>query len=82
MAKLLSLQIDRDLAKEVMRELFGDTDEAELLDAALHRRLRGKPERLNDPRECQKILAYLIRQGFSASAASSAIRGLRGSKVK
>ena len=74
MGKLLSLQIDRDLAKEVMRDLFDETNEDELLEAALNRRLRGKPERLEDPRERQKILAYLVRQGFSASAASSAIR--------
>ena len=74
MGKLLSIQIDRDLAREIIRDLFGDEDEAQLLEAALDRRLRGKPERLNDPGERRKILAYLVRQGFSASAASSALR--------
>ena len=74
MGKLLSIHIDRDLAREIIRDLFGDEDEAQLLEAALDRRLRGKPERLNDPGERRKILAYLVRQGFSASAASSALR--------
>ena len=74
MGKLLSIHIDRDLAREIIRDLFGDEDEAQLLEAALDRRLRGKPERLNDPGERRKILAYLVRQGFSASAASAALR--------
>jgi SOS response regulatory protein OraA/RecX len=70
----MTLRIDRDLAKEVVRELFGETDEAELLETTLARRLRGTPERLNDPRERQKIHAYLVRQGFSTTAARNAIR--------
>ncbi len=65
MGKLLSIHIDRDLAREIIRDLFGDEDEAQLLEVALDRRLRGKPERLNDPGERRKILAYLVRQGFS-----------------
>ena len=76
-AKLLAMQIDRDLAKEVVRELFGDENEEAIIDKALDRRLRGKTERLKDPKERQKLLAYLVRQGFSASAASAAIRRVR-----
>ena len=74
MGKLIAMQIDRDLAKEVVRELFGEEDEGALLERTLETRLRGNAERLKDPRERRKILAYLIRQGFSASAASAAIR--------
>lgn len=74
LGKLIAMQIDRDLAKEVVRDLFGETDEEELLARALERRLRGKPERLKDPRERRSILAYLVRQGFSASAASALMR--------
>jgi regulatory protein len=74
MGKLIAMQIDRDLAKEVVRELFREEDEDALLDKTLEIRLRGNPERLKDPRERRKILAYLVRQGFSASAASAAIR--------
>jgi regulatory protein len=74
MGKLLSIHIDRDLAREIITDLFGDEDETQLLEAALDRRLRGKTERLSDPGERRRILAYLVRQGFSASAASSAMR--------
>ena len=74
MRKLLSMHIDRDLAREIVREEFGEEEESALIDNALQRRLRGKPERLRDPKERQKLMAYLVRQGFSASAASAAIR--------
>jgi regulatory protein len=74
LGRLIALRIDRDLAKEVIRDLFGETDEQELLEQTLEKRLRGRPARLRDPLERGKVLAYLIRQGFSASAASGLIR--------
>lgn len=74
MGKLIAMQIDRDLAREIVRELFSEEDEHTLLGRTLEIRLRGKPDRLKDPRERRKILAYLVRQGFSTSAASTAIR--------
>jgi SOS response regulatory protein OraA/RecX len=74
MGKLMAMKIDRDLAREIVKELFGEEDEEVLLEKTLEIRLRGNPGRLKDPRERRKILAYLVRQGFSASAASTAIR--------
>jgi len=74
LGKLISMQIDRDLAQEVVKELFGETDEQELLETTLERRLRGNFERLKDPLERRKVLTYLVRQGFSASAAASTLR--------
>jgi regulatory protein len=74
MGKLIAMRIDRDMAREVVRDLFGEADEEALLEATLERRLRGAPERLKDPAERRKILSYLVRQGFSASAASALIR--------
>jgi regulatory protein len=74
MGKLIAMQIDRDLAKDIVREIFGEEDQASLIDKALERRLRGNTDRLKDPKERQKLMAYLLRQGFSASAASAAIR--------
>jgi SOS response regulatory protein OraA/RecX len=68
------MQINRDLARDIVRELFGEEDQEALLEKTLEIRLRGNPERLTDPRERRRILAYLVRQGFSASAASAAIR--------
>ena len=74
MGRLIAMRIDRDLAREVVSELFGDTDEQDLLEQTLDRRLRGNTAKLQDPNERRKLLAYLVRQGFSASAASGLIR--------
>jgi regulatory protein len=74
MGKLMAMRIDRDLARDIVRELFGDEDEEAMLEKTLEIRLRGNAERLKDPRERRRILAYLVRQGFSLAAASAAIR--------
>lgn len=81
MGKLIAMRIDRDLAKDVIRDVFGEEDEAALIDKALDRRLRGNTERLREPNERQKLLAYLVRQGFSSSAASAAIRRARSVRL-
>ena len=75
LGRLSAMRIEDDLARQVVREQFGDSaDEAERIDASLERRLRGKREKLNDPAERRKLIAYLVRQGFSVSAASLAVR--------
>ena len=74
MGRLLTMRIDRDLAKEVVAELFGETSEDDLLEAALTRKLRGRSDRLADPNERRKLIAHLIRQGYSASSAARAVR--------
>ena len=74
MGRLAAMHIDRELAKDVVRELFSDTDEAARIEQALEKRLRGNGALLRDPRERRKVVAYLVRQGFSAASASSAIR--------
>lgn len=68
------MRIDDDLAKEVVREVFGDTDQDEMLNRTLDKRIRGNTARLREPQERRRLLAYLVRQGFEASAASAAIR--------
>lgn len=75
--KLAAMQIDRGLANEIVRDLFGEGDEADLLASALERRLRGRTDRLKDPRERRRVHAYLVRQGFSAAAAADAIRKVK-----
>jgi SOS response regulatory protein OraA/RecX len=74
MSKLIAMRIERDLAREIVREVFGDTDEDTLLERALDRKLRGRTDKLSDPGERQKLVAYLVRQGFGASSASKAVR--------
>ena len=68
------MHIDREIARDVIREVFGTDDEGALIDAALDRRLRGHVEKLRNPDERRKIMAYLVRQGFAASEAHAAIR--------
>jgi SOS response regulatory protein OraA/RecX len=72
--RLIAIGIERDLAKEVVREFFEETDEQELLAQTLDRRLRGNSAKLKDAAERRKLLGYLVRQGFSPSDASSLIR--------
>ena len=74
MGRLITMRIDRDLAKDVVAELLGETAEDDLLEAALNRKLRGRSERLETPQERRKLVAYLIRQGYPASAAARAVR--------
>ena len=74
LGKLMKMRFDRDLAKEVVRDLFDGMREDELLEQALDRRLRDKPERLKDPSERRRILAYLVRQGFAASSVAGLMR--------
>jgi regulatory protein len=72
--KLVAMRFDRDLAREVVQELFGETDETGLLDETLDKRLRGNTARLREPHERRKLVAYLVRQGFSVSASSGLVR--------
>ena len=74
MGRLIAMRIDRDLARDVVNELFGENEEQDLLEQTLDRRLRGNNAKLKDPAERRKLLGYLVRQGFSASAASGLIR--------
>ena len=74
LGKLLAMQFDRDLARDVVRELFADEHERGLLETALDRRVRGNLQKLRDPAERRKLIAYLVRQGFSAGDAAAAIR--------
>ena len=74
MGKLIAMRIDRDLARAVVEELFGETGETELIEQTLDKRLRGSAARLREPHERRKLVAYLVRQGFSASAAARLIR--------
>ena len=71
MGKLIAMHIDRDLARDVVRELFGEEDEEALLDAAIDRRLRGKAERLGDPRGTSEA------DRLSRSSGVRRVRGVR-----
>jgi regulatory protein len=72
--RLLAMPIDRDLAKDVVREVFGDVDESALIERALAKRLRRTGGRITDAAQRRKLHAQLVRQGFSSSAAASHLR--------
>jgi regulatory protein len=72
--RLVAMRVDRDLAREIVQEVFGEAGEAELAEQALAKRLRGNTARLSDPHERRKLVRYLVGQGFSASQASRLIR--------
>jgi regulatory protein len=72
--QLEAIGIDRALAQRAVGEVFESLDEQALLDQALARRL-GRTRRIGtDPAERRRLYAYLVRQGFDASAVSARLR--------
>jgi regulatory protein len=74
--ELANIGISRDIAQQVISEVFGDLDEQALLDEALTRRLRGSVS-LSDAAARRRITGALLRQGFSPGDIQSAIRKRR-----
>jgi regulatory protein len=72
--RLHEMGIDRDLAHDIVREVFGDLDDRDLMERALARRLRTGAGSIRDPAQRRRLHAYLVRQGFSASAAATLLR--------
>jgi regulatory protein len=70
-----ALGIDRDLARAAVDEVFGEIDEAALLDKALTRRWPrvGAP----DQRALHRIYRALLQQGFPADKVLAALRARR-----
>lgn len=69
-----AMGIERAAAREALDEGFAERSVDEVLDAALSRKLRGP---LTDPRHEQRLIGYLVRQGFEVSAAAAAVRKRR-----
>lgn len=55
--------IAKAIAARAVNEVFDDLDPDALINAALDRRLRGRPQ-IADDREFQRLYRYLIAQGF------------------
>ena len=75
--QLTAIGIDRETAEAVVREVFADQDEAAVLEDALARRLARARRPLTDPAERRRIMAHLVRRGFSLQAISDALRRRR-----
>lgn len=74
MRHLESIGIDRDLARRAVHEVFEDVDERELMERALASRIGKRGRAIRDPAEYRRLFAFLIRQGFDASAVSALLR--------
>jgi len=72
-----ALGIARDVARAAVNEVFGDIDEAALLEQALDRRLR-RGIALDDEADVRRVHRYLISQGFDPSRVAAVVQ----SKIK
>jgi regulatory protein len=64
------------IARQAVDEVFEGIDPDALLSAALARRLRGRA-RLTDQREFERLVRYLIAQGFEADRVLARLTALR-----
>ena len=71
---LETMGIDRQAARRATDEGFEERPVDEALEAALQRKLRGP---ITDDRHAQRLVAYLVRQGFDLTAAIAAVRKRR-----
>lgn len=71
---LETMGIDRQAARNAVDEGFEERSVDEALAAALRRKLRGP---VTDDRHAQRLVAYLVRQGFELGAAIGAVRTRR-----
>ncbi len=73
--ELQQLGIPRDIATEALAEVFADTDERALIDRAIQKKLRGGP-RPKTMQERARLYQFLMRQGFTPTGVSAAMRRL------
>ena len=71
---LETMGVDRDAARQATHEGFEERPVEEALEAALQRKARGP---IADDKQAQRVVAYLVRQGFDLSAAVAAVRKRR-----
>jgi len=69
--------VEKDAAAEAVGEIFGDKDERALVQRALQKKLRGRPQP-KDERDFARLYQHLMRQGFTPAVVSAAIRKMRG----
>jgi regulatory protein len=71
--RLITLGINRDVARGAVAEAFGDVDEAALIDRAIDRRLR-RGESLADRAVRARVYRFLLGQGFDGDRVAEALR--------
>jgi regulatory protein len=77
--ELQGLGISRDIIAEAVADVFADLDERALIDRAIQKKLRGgkKPSTMQ---ERARLYQFLMRQGFTPAAVSSALRRIGGAR--
>ena len=73
-------QIDRELAEQTLEKVFEATPEAELIDAAIEKRirLRGRP---TNRQETKSLFDHLLRRGFSYDLIINKVRALSSAEL-
>lgn len=74
---LETMGLDRDAAREAAEQGFEEQSVELTLEAALQRKARGP---ILDDRQAQRLVAYLVRQGFDLTAAIAAVRRRRAAE--
>ncbi len=71
--KLAMKKLDKETVAEAVENAYDETPEAEIINQAVHKRLRlkGKPETRED---AKKFYDYLLRQGFSYDLVSTKMK--------
>ena len=71
--ELQALGISREIIAEAVADVFADLDERALIDRAIQKKLRGgkKPTTMQ---ERARLYQFLMRQGFTPAAVSTALR--------
>ncbi|HEX3702913.1 MAG TPA: RecX family transcriptional regulator [Vicinamibacterales bacterium] len=67
--------ISKAVARRAIDDVFSAIDDDALMDAALNKRLRGRPE-IADDREFQRLYRFLIAQGFESDRVLRRLKGL------
>ena len=75
-SELHAMGIARDVAAEALAETFGDVDERSLIAKAIQKKLHGN-QKIATQAEYARLYQFLMRQGFSTSAVSAALRAYR-----
>ena len=77
--ELQALGIARDIVAEAVADVFSDLDERALIDRAIQKKLRGgkKPSTMQ---ERARLYQFLMRQGFTPAAVSTALRRIGGAR--
>ena len=75
--RVQQLGIDPELARHATDEVFGEIDEAALLDAAIEKRLHGTPVGALDAAATAKLVRHLVSRGFEPSHVFARLRQRR-----